>query len=79
MENWPLLFLATMTYHVGADVLVEVINPSHTFIIKESTLRLVNLNPAILSFDITSFPQGYFSSKYKRYCYHFAVLPSNKR
>ena len=50
-----------MTYHVRADVLIQAINSSYTFIIEENTLRLGNLIPAILSFDIKmSFPVGIF-------------------
>ena len=41
---------------------------------------LYNLSPAILNFDITMrYPEGRFSKKCRRYCYHFLVLPSNKR
>ena len=75
-ENWPTPVFATMTCHVRADVLIKEIY----ILIWENTLRLVNLSPVILSFDITiSFPDGHFSNNCRRYFYHFVVLPSNKR
>ena len=80
MENWPPPFLATMTYDVRANVLIEAISSSHTFIIQENTLRQVNLSPTLLSFDINmSFPEGHFSNKGRRYCYLFVVLRTNVR